>query len=959
MSIQPLSLVRYLLIFSPLMLFSACTDQGSEDSDQSSVYSVAENAGITETSEPLENQVSLSEEGMVMVEKLQNLQLDQLGNPQIKSDAVPPVQSTAENPHRMLIIPVQYSNRSFDRFAEEVDSEQKNREYLQELLFSEDLVSPREETLTHYFYHQSQGDYIVTGEIFPIVTMEQPSEYYGSPVQNSDGSWRNDAGAELLVEDALYAAYALQPDFNWDDYDIWDPLDYDDDGLLSEPDGYIDHFVLVFAGKGQSSCQGLYNLNQKFTYDAPADLYDSLAPQEQECAQRIWPHRFSLTKNNGKGPQIDGIDNRRGGVELREGLWAYDYNMQSEYTGVSTFIHEFGHSIGLPDIYARQTNNSTAAWDIMSSTASPVPQEMSTWSRLMLGWMDPCIITPNEAGGAAQTSVYLKTMNDWSPTGEEGLDEALCDAAMVILPPKIRELRMGPLTEAQGQQSAYTGQGNDLNHYLSRTLDFRQVEQDIFLDLDAWFRIEADWDYLYVTVSIDGEDYRRLMPIDKSDTGDTESVMPSQRGHDGAGTIPGFTGRSGDMDGDGRVETSVGCNPDEARELAEDRVGTNQVNPCEISQWVEARFDLSDYAGQEIELRFHYFADMAAVEDGALIDNVAIDAIGFYDDFETDSFAGWNATGFSLSGGSHDIAVPHFYLVEYRDPYEEFDAAYNYDNSLDSVGLNFMRNEDNGNMEALDFQYRSGVLVWYYNGEYLWSQNEPAQFGPGNGFLLLVDSNPQEYDLAGIPDEYLQDDEGWRFYEFDESAQSMLQEKFLDVMCFERKPEYYPLGLSEEELSRCDQSAEPAAESILYEGRPLLYGYNLVNEYLPGEARDSFKSAGTVYDYRLDRDGSISYRLYDRMLRSNHSADAPFAVTEFASGIQYFGIEDNAIVPIRTESFAATSRFSDADPSLYLNPHLPFGSANIPMEGLDFELFAPDDLAPEGTKVRVDFSWSD
>src|SRR5690606_37556166 len=111
------------------------------------------------------------------------------------------------------------------------------------------------------------------------------------------------------------------------------------DGIYDEADGYIDHFVLVFAGKGQSSCQGLFNLSEKFIADAPSDLYDQLTPQEQECAQRIWPHRFSLTKNNGRGPVVEGFENKRGGVPLKDGLWVYDYNMQSEYTAVSTFVH--------------------------------------------------------------------------------------------------------------------------------------------------------------------------------------------------------------------------------------------------------------------------------------------------------------------------------------------------------------------------------------------------------------------------------------------------------------------------------------------------------------------------------------------------------------------------------------------------------------------------------------------
>ena len=895
-----------------------------------------------------------SRESLEMIENLENLQFARLGNPQIKSDAIPPVRSSATAPHRMLIIPVQYADRGFDRFLGETNADQRNSVYLQNMLFSEDLQQPRGDTLTHYYYHQSKGRYLVTGKVMPVVTVPETSEYYGKPIQNSDGAWRNDVRAEQLVEDALVAALEQEPDFPWEDFDVWDPMDYDGDGNYAESDGYIDHFVLVYAGKAQSSCQGLFNLNQKFTPDAPADIYDQLEPTEQECAQRIWPHRFSLTKNNGSGPEVEGFVNRRGGIPLRDGLWVYDYNMQSEYTAVSTFIHEFGHSLGLPDIYAAQTNNSTAAWEVMSSTASPIPQEMSSWSRLMLGWLEPCIIRPRSAGGSKVQSVYLKTMNDWNADTEA--EAGLCESAMVILPPKIRELRMGPLNESNGSQAAYTGQGNDLNHYLARNFDLSETNGDVTLELDAWFRIEADWDYLYIEASTDGENYQRLMPLDKSGPDDTNSVMPSRRGHDGLGTIPGFTGRSGDLDGDGRVESSAGCVVDQARALAEDSIGDDQVDPCEIPQWVHASFDLNDYKGQEIELRFHYFADMAAVEDGALIDNVSIPALGFSDDFEATEFKGWRVEGFSLSSGEHDLAVPHYYLLEYRDPYEQFASAHNYDNSLDNPGFSFYRNPENGEMEAVDFRYQPGVLMWYYNGSYLWSQNDPAQFGPGNGFLLLVDSTPQEFELPPVPATYYKDEEGWRFYEFNDDAQATLRQGFIDVMCWQRRPDYYPIDVSDADKASCDTDEGVPGESVSYDGKQLLYGYTLNNEFLPGADREPYKSMSTLYDFRLTRDG-IQYRLYDRVLRQNHSADAPFSLQPFENGEQYYAIRDGELVTKEGKDFAAVSTFSDREPGDYLNPHLPFGSASIPNAGLNFQLAEPGADAPETAKVKIYFSW--
>jgi len=893
-------------------------------------------------------------ESQRLVEKLQNLELDQLGNPQIKTDAIPPVLSTADNPHRMLIIPVQYANREFDRFRGERNADEKNRRYLEKLLFSNNFSNPQEDSLTHYYRHQSRGKFLVTGKVFPVVTVDQPSEYYGKPIQNVDGSWRNDVRPEILVADALEAALAQNPDFQWEDFDVWDPQDYDGDGIHAEADGYIDHFVLVFAGKAQSSCQGLYNLNQKFTFDASADVYDDLTAVEQECAQRIWPHRFSLTANNGKGPEVEGFMNRRGGIPLKEGLWVYDYNMQSEYTNVSTFIHEFGHSIGLPDIYARQTNNSTASWEVMSSTISPVPQEMSTWSRLVLGWMEPCIINPRSSGGSRVQSLYLKTMNAWNPRQSGENAEGLCDSAMVILPPKIRELRMGPLQENNGNQAAYTGQGNDLNHFLSRTFDLRDITDTPVLEFDTWFRIEADWDYLYIEASIDGENYQRLMPMDKDAIDDSESVMPSRKGHDGVGTIPGFTGYSGDMNGDGRVELAADCDPSRERGMAEDNIGAAE-DPCENAQWVHARFDLGDYVGQEVEIRFHYYADMAAVEDGALVDNVVVEALGFRDDFEGDAFDGWKVEGFSLSSGSHDIAVPHFYLLEYRDPYETFSDSKNYDNGLAEPGFAFFPDSETGDMEAINFRYRPGVLMWYYNGSYLWSQNEPAQFGPGNGFLLLVDSTPQEYAYPSIPDQYYKDDEGWRFYEFDEDAQSVLRQGFLDVMCFQRTEDYFPVDLSLGDLAYCDNKGT-VGESVFFGDRQLMYGYKRSSEYLPGEAREQFKSMSTLYDFRV-RNGEITYRLYDRALRNAHSADAPFALEQFDGGIELYGIENEQLVRQDSRPFAAISTFSDADISRYLNPHLPFGSASIPSEGLNFQLAVPGENAPKGARVKVYFTW--
>src|SRR5690606_7100849 len=57
-----------------------------------------------------------------LIDKLAELRLDELDNPWIKTDVIPPVRNTPDNPHRLLILPVEYADRGFDRFAGEAEA---------------------------------------------------------------------------------------------------------------------------------------------------------------------------------------------------------------------------------------------------------------------------------------------------------------------------------------------------------------------------------------------------------------------------------------------------------------------------------------------------------------------------------------------------------------------------------------------------------------------------------------------------------------------------------------------------------------------------------------------------------------------------------------------------------------------------------------------------------------------
>lgn len=93
-----------------------------------------------------------------------------------------------------------------------------------------------------------------------------------------------------------------------------------------------------------------------------------------------WPHRSSV-RHQGKS-------------------WPYFICPEGGDTmyNISVLSHEFGHMIGLPDLYARPENPGSeglAQWCLMSNqTPNGRPQHMSAWCKERLGWITPTVIDP-------------------------------------------------------------------------------------------------------------------------------------------------------------------------------------------------------------------------------------------------------------------------------------------------------------------------------------------------------------------------------------------------------------------------------------------------------------------------------------------------------------------------------------------------------------------------------------
>ena len=153
-----------------------------------------------------------------------------------------------------------------------------------------------------------------------------------------------------------------------------------------------------------------------------------------------------------------------------------------------------------------------------------------------------------------------------------------------------------------GDRYWYAQRANDSNPRLTRAIDLRAVDEAT-LEYDVFVDIEAGYDFAYVAVSAD--DGQTWQPLEAEGM---QGLRPEDDPSDSALAPRFYTGRSG--------------------------------------AWVSESIDLSEFAGQEILLRFEYVTDPILTFAGFAVDNIAIREIDFFDDAETLD-EGWIAEGFT------------------------------------------------------------------------------------------------------------------------------------------------------------------------------------------------------------------------------------------------------------------------------------------------------------------------
>ncbi len=753
-----------------------------------------------------------------------------------------------EGKYKVLVIPVQFKDVKFDN-PEFYPTDLGANAPIQDYLFGNNPDS-----MTSFYKHTSFGKFTLTGEVAPIITVDKNMVEYGEAIFGS-----NDKNARGLVVDTLQKLKDTGVDSTWwESFDNWDLFDYDQDNHFNEPDGFIDAVILVFAGKAQSSCQRSFDPDgiRPPSSDVPP------GPRQEatvECYNRIWPHRWTISvpstdpRYSVVGPTVEGsVRPSLNGLKLSDSVFALDYNMQAEYSEISTLIHEFGHSLTLPDIYAYKGDNNTGGWDAMSSTATVHPQEFSSYSKLTLGWLRPKLIKQGQ-----NTSAYLGHYNyvpvnqresgleyqgplsvdenagdeihtyDITSTTPEFKEPVYRSLAIMTEPSKELEQVITMPVEMQ-TYSAYSGRFDGTSKSLN--LHFKVPMDAKTISFDTIYHIETETNF-----NSKEPDIRVVTDFDIGGVYINSKLVDELR------TI------SGDDNADSLAETNPACEASRALDLrkkknadtiseSEKEELKNILEICQKPIWVKKSYDVSALAGKDLHLEVRYTTDAGYTEFGIFVDNVKLGD-------ETVSFESQPIVdgGFILlADGKKENFYNQFYLLEFRDPKTEYnidnqELSYNLDRNIQILWKqSLFLDQDKPLMDRfrmVEMEQQPGVLAWYFNTRYDTRSNTP-EFQEGKGYLLVVNPKVQEVLLPEIlSSPILLDKDG--DYKGDEDADYKAFEKAQRELfgCFAHS-RYYEYV--EGSLPVCPNEAErDSMLGLSFEGKPLIYRREAFNDILP------------------------------------------------------------------------------------------------------------------------------
>ena len=200
-----------------------------------------------------------------------------------------------------------------------------------------------------YYRDNSMGQFVPNFTVLGPYTLDHERTYYAADF----GGTGNDVNPQALVIEAAQKAKADHPEIDFSKFD-------------NDGDGYMDNINVIIGGYSQASS---------------GDDKD------------MWPHSYRLkTDDEDLSIEIDGIrvNNYSVSAEL---VGASGVAMD----GIGTFTHEFGHILGLKDMYDTDDYDGgigidPGAYSLYASGSynnnSRTPAALMTFERIQMGWLD-------------------------------------------------------------------------------------------------------------------------------------------------------------------------------------------------------------------------------------------------------------------------------------------------------------------------------------------------------------------------------------------------------------------------------------------------------------------------------------------------------------------------------------------------------------------------------------------
>ncbi len=206
-------------------------------------------------------------------------------------------------------------------------------------------------SMREFYKENSYDQFVFIADVYGWYMMDSTYDYY---VDSNRGFGADDSlhsDVQQLVWDALVLT----------DGEI-DYSQYDNDG-----DNYVDALILVHAGGG---------------YEETGDV------------TMIHSHKWQM----------------KSVFVSNDGVYLHEYNMNPEQSpigqfgtggyepiSIGVFCHEFGHTLGLPDLYDTDySSTGVGSWSLMASGSynggSKSPAHLDAWCKKELGWIEPDVI---------------------------------------------------------------------------------------------------------------------------------------------------------------------------------------------------------------------------------------------------------------------------------------------------------------------------------------------------------------------------------------------------------------------------------------------------------------------------------------------------------------------------------------------------------------------------------------